>query len=345
MDNANTKNSSKPNSNQSEEVPISHQWQTARDIVALVTNLPAVLPSGVRILAQDGTALNKPVSETSRSFLQLFTRSGSIKTALLLSSRVFCPEFHANKPVNPDSKWLLQFYSPFDIAVIASLVVLYRRITKGLSEEGKTDLSPFIHRNAEIGGLVGRAIPDIGIGRGILATTIPHLALGVFMKLDPNIWNQYQRSLRLKKVSYDFELENEFWGCNHMQIASALVQVIGLGIDRAHAIGHASTLTEASESSLTGEIRRFYFAVLWCRSLIDFGKAPERQLPAEFYPLQAHNEHLLSSSERVRTMGSRHAWLDKESASLIDDDSSTHIVETEDPVEISQDLLNALLSD
>jgi len=325
--------------------PINHQWQAAKDIVAMIVNIPSVLPSGVRMLAQDNKSSSVAVSDTSRSFLQLFTRSESIKTALYLSSKVFCPEQHALTEVKVDSKWFLNFYSTFDIAVTASLVVLFRRITKGMTEDEKMDLSPYIHRNAEIGGLVGRSIPDIGIGRGMLATTLPHLALGVFMKLDRSLWKQYQRALKLKKLHFDFEMEQEFWGCNHLQIASALIQSIGLGIDRAHAIGHASTVNSEEENSLTGELRRFYFAVLWTRCLIDTGKAPNRELPAEFYPLATYSELLFNGSETIRTMGSRYAWLEKETANYIDKEKGTHIIETEDPVEISQELLNALLSE
>jgi hypothetical protein len=75
-----------------------------------------------------------------------------------------------------------------------------------------------LQEEVQLGGIVGAAMPKIGIGNGILAGTLHQLAILMISGKCPAEVAEYHKHLAQQKIRMDLELETKLFGCTSLQV-------------------------------------------------------------------------------------------------------------------------------
>ena len=183
----------------------------------LYGNFPSSFSTAVRALMKDEAA-----AQNAHWQLKRLLRGGSVRAASYFAAKTY---WKYQGSVNADS--LINLMDRHSIAALLGIIYLYRRAKKRAEEKEFALLTSDIHVRAEAGGFVGIAIPQIGFSVGLLAATIPYLAMAAFLLHDAKGFTEYRRRLKQSRRTSNIPEEMSRWGCSHAQIASSLL--IGLG--------------------------------------------------------------------------------------------------------------------
>lgn len=285
-------------------------WAEARKIAGLVSNVSALFSTAIRFLRKDTEAKLPSMSQSSRYAVQRLLNSESFKAPVYYAALTFKPEAVHNAP-HLTPRALAELLSPVELANMIGLLYLYRRIQKGCDPTEWSELTKLIHLHGEMGGHLGVAMKNIGLGHGLLLGTIRHLSMGLFLGMDKKAFTQYRRGMKIAKRDFDLDLERKNWGCTHLEVASILIQSLGLGGEHSKAITSGLLLTGIPDKQLDIDSYRMRIGWAWIRSLIETGAPPNITHRGDFYPLKAELERLTSTAERVINGISTHHFFAK----------------------------------
>ena len=277
-------------------------WNEARRIGKLVGNVSSLFSTAIRFLKKDAEAGLKTISPSTRFCLQRLMNSRSVKAPIYNAALCFRPEgLEGHAYISSDV--LMAAFAPEEMATLLGLLYLYRRIQRTADEEEWKGLASQIHVPAELGGQIGRAIPNIGLGWGLLASSIRYLAWGLFLVANQKGYIQYRRHLKIHGVPFDIAQEEKTWGCNHMEVASILIGAVSLGTSVSSALLKGCPPSTIAEKDLDRDALRMRLAGVWLNALKDTGAQPQITHRGEFYPLRPELERLLQRTESIRKDG------------------------------------------
>jgi hypothetical protein len=286
-------------------------WSRAREIAQYAVQVPTFLTGFIRVLRSDKFKGERYRDETTRNFIRRLISSSSIRHSCYHSARLFRPERLGNTSEADLTTEILQdCFTGEELSGIVALMILHRRILRGADKELKESLSTHIHSFTEAGAYVGSAVPAIGFTRGLLTGGLRAMGTVVLMRADPQDWSRYRKKLKQKRLPFDLSLEDSYWGCNHVQLGSILLQMIGLGATDSVAFTDALG-TRIDSHALTQPGIIFRQTDIWIQSLMRQGQPPHVVHNAEFYPIPAALDSLLSQVDSLRLQGSTFPWLDK----------------------------------
>jgi hypothetical protein len=129
-------------------------------------------------------------------------------------------------------KKLLSIFEPREVASIIGLTFVYKRIQKQCDPEEWILFQRKIHTQMEIGTILGEKMRHIGKGNGMLLGGIRFLAQATFALGAPEQFQAFKKKVRKSSSVFDLKIEQEFFECNHLQVASLLVQDLGFCMPR-----------------------------------------------------------------------------------------------------------------
>ncbi len=287
-------------------------WEYARGYAGVFGTLPSSFTSVIRALMNEHGAGLAQTTGNNKYFVLRLLKSPSLLAPLYFASEVYNPEVLTQSGPTPADQ-LIKGFSPFELACILGLVYIVRKV-QGLvdPEEFKYVIDPVIPK-VNVAFAIGRTITAIGVGTALLEATIVPLAVCAFAKHDLKGFKDYRRDV-IKNLSgkWNPELEIEKWGCNHIQIASVLLQTLGFGITRSNAL--VAALSSKSELGSLEEVnlsRDFRMANLWREAISATYSAPTVPLPPRYYPTKAAQDNAVSIIRNVLEDEDACKWLFK----------------------------------
>ena len=251
---------------------------------------------------------------TQGAALTLVNMSPTLKALFYFAATHFYPEA-VQKLLKPSIRDILKLFDSAEIAGILGVSYLFRRLEKLCDEDELERLMPNLLTHMEIGGIVGETLNYVGSGYGMLGGAVRYIALGTFIIGHVEEFKKYRRKVSANDQLFDVHEEERLWGCNHLQVASLLVQSLGYGVPA----GFGLVLAEAEGSPLdlvedrasNDEVRCWRAAMVWTEALHRSGEPPPGfdDQKSEMY-LESDSVRVLTETVApIRKHGSNFQWL------------------------------------
>lgn len=290
-------------------------WQQAKQICAMIGLAPTSFSHAIRSLRKDAQSGGK-LSPVSRYYVAMLLRSRSVRVCLYHAALTFYPAILEEFPViHPET--FPEIFDAEELSALLGMVLLYKRVRKGCDTEKFEAFSGMIHALTDLGGFVGLAIPKVGVATGTFVGGIRHIAMAMFLGIDQDNFIKYRRKLKLEGRSYDLRREVELWGCNHIQIATLMLQLLGIGLAEAASLLKGLEI-EGLPERIVGEPNEIgpQVALLWLESLYGTGEPPKITHLGGYYPMATELKTLITRTEELRDSGSKLRWLSKTKADM-----------------------------
>lgn len=290
-------------------------WEEAKRISSLIGLAPNMIATCLRFLRRDVEERNGELSPVSRYCLASLLKSGNLRAALYYAALAYRPD---RVTALRDFTWSSYFslFSADELSYLIGILFTFRRVKRGCSPQEFSEFATTLHALADIGALVGDAIPRIGLGYGLLIGTMRHLGCAMLLGVDGKNFVKYQRALHLDGRMFDPELEMRFWRCTHAHVGSYIIQLLGLGVAEASTFVQAVLPSPRTESEPTPEVYRARITLTWIESFFHTGKAPEIVHRGEFYPRAVDLDRITSTIHHMRKEVGQSLWLTKNKIDL-----------------------------
>lgn len=293
-----------------EEVDSGRGWDEAIKIASLIGEIPSLFSTCIRGLMADSRE-GEALSRGARHSLKVLMLGSSLKSSLLFAGKTFKPDLTKDDSfASPEAA--AKIFKLGEIANIIALLFLYRRVQKTFGETHEDrwlEISKTLGIEAEIGGHLGFAIPKIGFSWGLMIGSMRHFGTFLLVASQPKAFQKYRVDMKMAKKEYDLAYELDVWGCTHLQVASIVLQTLGMGVNLAQALPIG---TEAKlDNTLPTDIYRVRITTEWIKTLRKTGMQPEMTHRGDFYPLKKDLDGLLTLITEINSKGSRYNWLNK----------------------------------
>ena len=205
-----------------------------------------------------------------------------------------------------NADFFLSLYKPEELAAIIAMILLKKRAKRICHAEEWSYIFSALQNSIDIGAMLGKTIPAVGIYNGVMMGGLRPLAWSTFVKRDLKGFKNYRRHLKQNQLSYDLHLEQKTWGCIHPQIASIISQSYGFGSEFAEGVFiSASSSTEGADNPLTMALR---VADLWIGSLFARGSPPEESVGDQFVIRDDQLESFVSAVSEIQGREDTSDW-------------------------------------
>lgn len=256
-------------------------WEYARGYAGIMGTVPASFTTIIRGLMTDHESGMGQIEGPNRYQVIRLIKSPSLFSTLYFACKALTPNVIRRSGYTSEAE-IVDSFSPFELAYLIGFSLLFRRAQGLCDDQEFSYIEDDIIRNLNVGVLMGRAIPAIGGGCGMIEGTAPFLALCTFLRHDAKGFKEYRRSTLKPGSSWDPSAELKRWGCNSLQIASVIVQTLGFGINQAQAlIASREPISLPDEARLVKDYR---MAGLWRNSIITTLTPPTVKIDARYYP-------------------------------------------------------------
>lgn len=297
-----------PTPEQTTQIYPPESWDIARNYSGLLGVVPSSFSSVIRALMNDETKNNAQLAAGSRFLIERLAKSRSVKACLYFGGLTFQTMRVEEEPYLSERQ-LVNLYRPAELAGIIGVAYLFKRARK-LCDPGQfSSITNLFQMTLDMGMHIGYAIPAISPLVGFLAGGMPFLGLSPFLFYDRKGFVEYARHLRTKQVFFDYEYELQRWSCTSIQIASVMMQALGLGVPMAHAFSTGLTVQSKQLLESNEDAYKFHIAAIWINALSDKNAAPEMVHKAAYYPTQGALNRLLEATKVVQESGSVHCWM------------------------------------
>jgi hypothetical protein len=209
---------------------------------------------------------------------------------------------------------LLDLYTPSDLAALLTTFSIRRMIKKRIKEELFEGIRPQLAREAHIGALTGLAVPNLGLGRGILWGALPHICRALMSSQEPATYTAWRRSLANPSMKERTTKEREIWGCSSAQVASLLLVKLGFPAQSAQSLASASDYCGGVATIQDGETRLARMALIWFECLLTGQSGPNESVPANFFPSQGVRAPIDETIKEFTS--SDQSWIEKASGDI-----------------------------
>ncbi len=257
-------------------------WEYATAFAMSLGTLPTSVTSVVRLLLSDYQKDPSQLSEYGCFFVSRFLKSKTLQAIYYHTCRHFRPESlpEPNEPLIGGE--LLRAFSGEEHAYLLALVFYHRQAKRYCDAALFENATGLFQKGLNLGGMIGKRLPSVGLGTGLLCGGFRYLAFFAFIRHDPDGFLKYTRHLRSKELSIDWSFEFDRWQCNSLQVAIMMLQRAGLGAERLSqlmkAIGTRSPILPDDPFE-----RACRSVDIWYQCLSRKRKTPAVPLPPEFY--------------------------------------------------------------
>jgi hypothetical protein len=279
----------------------------AEELAKPIIGAPSAFSEVIRSLLLDYGRGNFKYSANSKFLASRLIKAPSVHVPLYFA----CREFLDLGDIDAlEVEEILQLNKPFTLSSLLVNLYMFRKAKRVCPD----DEWPFIYEmyleQMEVGGYFGQAIPDVGLGFGLLVGGLRPLSMVAFALSDEKGFKKYRRSLKAKPYLYDREQEIQIFGTSHVDVCSVFLQKLGFGAHMAKAFLEALQDAVLDEDEISGDFARFSASCTWIDSLVLTANIPsfEEDDPDRD---EAAITRLLSQVNKLKNEGKESIWTDK----------------------------------
>lgn len=304
-------------------------WAAARTYAFSIGHVPPLFSSCIRAINKADSVLEsidqESVKEMTISACEFLVKvSPTLKAIFYFAAEALSPE--ALKKVRPLSvRKLLSVLEPRDVSSVLGATFLYKRVQKKCDPKEWLILQRKIHTQMEIGLLVGEKMRHIGRSNGMLLGAVRYISQATFAVHSIDTFKEFKKAARNSSQIFNLSLEEKFFGCNHLQVASLLVQELGFCMPRSPVsmslgMDAMSVQPDNLPARLKEHLLSWKAAMAYIESYHSNGAPPEKmnleyalELPAE------EQEEFRSKIWEIIREGSQFDWISKTKRDLPED--------------------------
>jgi hypothetical protein len=286
-------------------------WRIAQELVDVIGRPHTLFVGAIKMLLQPENSQQSAAQFARRAPLDLVFLTPSIKSVIYFAAAALHPE-ELPPPEELSGTSLLNVFSSEELAGVLAIAFLTSAFSKKIDKKLWGQILGEVQMQAEIGARVGAAIPAIGVGCGMLCGAMRYLAMTLFSTKDMRSFKAFLRQLETNDMLFDLKYEENKWGCNHLQIASLLLQQLGVGLGAANGICLAPGQNPDPASPQIVEITRWRNARIWIESLLQDERAPEGiDARGKFFPSEQALTRLQERIDSINLGGGTFGWTQK----------------------------------
>lgn len=282
-------------------------WEEARRVASRIGEIPSPFTTCIRFLRRDLENQAESLGKESTYWLRQFLRSPTFKAPLYYGAQTFFPEqLELESDLFPST--FLRLYSLPGLINALCIIYLSKRTQTSCDATEYKKLAKILLMESEMAAAVGQAMPRIGFPLALVVGSMRQLGRALFLLVDKAGFIAHVRATR-SKGAFDLQDEIQRWRCNHVQVASILLQILGVGVELGTSLVNGLSSQLAEMDSLDEDARKVLVCDLWVQALMKTGKEPEITHRGEFYPAKANLQKLLETAGDIRKNGSKDNWL------------------------------------
>jgi hypothetical protein len=289
-------------------------WLQAQAYASQIGRMPNFFSAAVRLLVADHQKNERALRPVTKYLVSQALRGKKILSMLYYATLQLKPkELEGRKNIRLGE--LINLYEPYDIAVLYGIYLIYRRALKALDLDHARirKILPHLQEEVQLGGIIGAAIPRIGIGNGVLAGTLHQLAILMISGKCPTAVAEYHQQLHKQHKRIDLQNEVERFGCTSLQVGAVLLTKIGF--PRSFIETYLGALDpELGMGDTTGMLHQIRYGKLWINGLVEKKDQPTDVIPGDYYPLLEANNWMLDEAANIE-MGNT-AWIERDGTDI-----------------------------
>ena len=292
-------------------------WQAADELLRPFGAVAANFSEAIRLLVHHYEAGSNRLPLSAENHIIRLLKNNTIKATYYFLSKEYRPAVLSPGKLI-DAKEFFEAYTPFEHAVILAYCYLSRNLSRKTDKDDWAYVENPLYEALTTGGIIGQAVPEIGLGFGLLCRGLRYLAFAPFLRENRRGFKEYRIHLKSKDLAYDIPYEEQVFQTNNIQIAGIILE--RMGFNHSLALDYVAAATRNKDhtpSALYGV--PFSMAEALIDSYMETGEILEK------IPAWTGKELTLSVEIRGEIMGKlnraiaakeRIEWLSKGSSSI-----------------------------
>jgi hypothetical protein len=225
-------------------------WDEASEILAPFGQIAANFSEAVRMLSTSHIKGGE-LDLGGRNHIARLLKNDTLKATYYYFAKQFKPQLFQTPSGKLSNSELLNGFSPIDHAAVLSLCYLFKNLSRRIDNDEWEYVKTPLYEALFIGGNIGLAINEVGLGIGLLTRGIRYLAFAPLLKDDRKAFKEYRQHLKSRDIAFDSDFEFKTWRCTTVQIASLLLERIGFPRSTALQFGYAANKSAPPEPDST----------------------------------------------------------------------------------------------
>ena len=258
-------------------------WAAARNLTQKLGYIPSSFSVAIRLLVSDQFENNANLRPVTKFQVARILGTPTFLAMLYYATKEMRAGYISGKKVLTVGA-MMDHFDPIDLAAMICCLLYYRKCRKFMGPDRWPKMATQIALEAHFGCQVGVAVPEIGIGAGLIMGSLRHFALTAMALQNEGAFHDYTISMKMKGITVDEELERKKWGCTSRQIGVYLLSNVSFGVDIANGYSTAMDPTAKWGNRPDQMMQRMMAAYTWIRGLMSGNNQPREKLPAVWFP-------------------------------------------------------------
>jgi hypothetical protein len=201
-------------------------WKAASDLIKPFGPVAANFAEATRMLVGSYMRGETSASSAGQNHLLRLIKNDTLKATYYYFSKQFRPELLKEKSQITERDFI-QAYTTIDHAAVLTFCYLFKNLSKKIEKEEWEYVQVPLYEALAIGGAVGQAIKQIGLGIGLLIRGVRYLSFAPFMRENRKAFKEYRHHLKANDIPFDTAFEEKMWQCSSIQIGGLLLERMG----------------------------------------------------------------------------------------------------------------------